>query len=260
MYIPVCCLFLLICLYGLTARGQGTDEKGKITTGKGYPKNDFVKAMKEMADRYRDSKSLSFNVTYRYSSEKDPGVYLDSLKGSYRINGNDYWYSLDNTEVVSNQDYCVLLFKEDHIMYLAPARSRNTNIDFLSSLDSFLVHGDNITVSATEGPQQRILKLSFGDNSPWKSIEYNIDKTNGYIIRIRQVVRSSRLYDPVVAGSRAGMDNSYAIVDMDFTDYHTGAFDARQLDVGNYFKKEGGQYVVTASYNSYKIFLGAPNL
>jgi hypothetical protein len=224
------------------------------STGKGP----FMKAMEEMIGRYRESKYLSFDVTYRYASEQQPGNYLDSLTGSYKLNGSNYWYSLDNTEVVGSKDYSVLLFKEDHVMYLAPPASRG-RIDFLSSMDSFLVKRDNIICSLREEEGRKKLLLSFGAGSPCKSIEYSIDKGSGYLTRIRQIVRAGQLYDPAVKNA-VDPDSAYAIIEMDFSDYRTGSFDDKLLDTGNYFKKEGQQYVTVAPYDTYKIVLGAPNL
>jgi hypothetical protein len=226
--------------------------------GQGTGKGPFMKAMEEMISRYRESKYLSFNVTYKYASEQEPENYLDSLTGNYKLNGSNYWYSLDNTEVIGSKDYSVLLFKEDHVMYLAPPASRG-RMDFLASLDSFLVNRDNITPSLQEEEGQKKLLLSFGKGSPCKSIEYSIDKGSGYITRIREIVRAGQLYDPA-ARSKVDSDTAYAIIEMNFSDYRSGSFDDKLLDTDNYFRKEGQQYVTVAPYDSYKIFLGAPNL
>jgi len=230
-----------------------------VADGQGTAKDSCLGAMKEMVERYRGSSYLSFDVTYRYAAESNPGLYLDSLHGSYRLNGNDYWYSLDSTEVVSYQGTCVLLFKEDHIMYLVPPNSRKKEVDFMVALDSLLLHpGGMAPVLREEGDVRKVL-LTFEGRPVCKSIEYSIDKRSGYITRIRQVVKSDQLYDPSVRGRIEG-EIPYAVVDMDFSNYRSGAFGDRQLDTAQYFKKEGQQYVSVAPYDEYKIFLGAPNL
>jgi len=223
------------------------------------PREACLKVMKEMVDRYRTSKYLSFDVLYRYADERNASVYLDSLRGSYRLNGNDYWYSLDSTEVASYQGTCVLLFKEDHIMYLVPPNHRKKSVDFLVALDSLLSHLGGTAPVLTDEPGERKVTLTFGATSPFRSIEYSISRNSGYITRIREVVKSDRLYDASVRGKIEG-EIPYAIVDMDFSNYHSGAFDDRQLNTAQYFRKEGQQYVSVAPYDEYKIFLGAPNL
>jgi hypothetical protein len=215
--------------------------------------------MKEVVEHYQMSKYLSFDVTYHYSAEKDPHAYLDSLRGSYRLNGNDYWYSLDSTEVSNYQGTCVLLFKEDHIMYLLPANSRKKNVDFLAAMDSLLSHMQGAAPVLADVAGERKVLFNFGSTTPYKSIEYTIDKSSGFITRIREVVKSDQLYDPSVRGKIEG-EIPYAIVDMDFSNYRSGTFDDRQLDTARYFKKDGQQYITVAPYDEYKIFLGAPNL
>lgn len=230
-----------------------------MVDGQVTARDSCLQVMKEMVDRYRVTRYLSFDVTYRYAAENNPDAYLDSLRGSYRMNGNDYWYSMDSTEVVSYHGTCVLLFKEDHIMYLVPPNSRKKNVDFLVALDSLLLHLGGMSPALSEEGDLRKVLLTFGGRSVYKSIEYSIDKRTGYIVRIRQVVKSDQLYDPSVRKSIEG-DIPYAVIVMDFSDYRSGAFDDRQLDTAHYFRKEGQQYVSVAPYDEYKIFLGAPNL
>ena len=239
-----CCLLLLTML---TVRGQ---EGGKEAC---------MQAMKTMVQRYQASSYLSFNVTYRYATEQQPSQWLDSLKGSYRLNGKDYWYSLDSTEVASYKGTCVLLFKEDKLMYLVPPRPNRQGIDFIASMDSLLSHLGGAVLSLSDDQQDKKILLSFGEGRPIRSIEYSIDKSSGYITRIIQAVKSDQLYDASVRGKIEG-GVPYAIVEMDFSNYRTGGFDDRQLDTAQYFKKDGSQYVSVAPYDEYKIFLGAPNL
>jgi hypothetical protein len=227
--------------------------------GQGTAKDPCLQVMKEMVSHYQTSRYLSFNVTYRYSTQQNPGVYLDSLKGSYRLNGMDYWYSLDSTEVASYHGTCVLLFREDHLMYLTPADAHKKNVDFVTALDSLLSHLEGMKPVLSDGPLERKVTIAFNGQGAFKSIEYSIDRNSGFITRIRQVVKSDQLYDPSVRGKIEG-GVPYAIVDMDFTDYSSGAFDDKQLDTAQYFKKDGEQYVSVAPYDEYKIFLGAPNL
>ncbi|HVU58162.1 MAG TPA: hypothetical protein VHD83_24045 [Puia sp.] len=241
-----------VCLYVLLAGATTVD--GQSTT-----RDSCLQVMKEMVDHYRATRYLSFDITYRYAAESGPGAYLDSLHGRYRLNGNDYWYSLDSTEVVSYQGTCVLLFKEDHIMYLVPPNGRRKNVDFLVALDSLLLHLGGMEPVLREDGDIRTVLLTFGGRGIYKSIEYSIDRRTGYITRIRQVVKSDQLYDPSVRNRIEG-EIPYAVIDMDFSNYRSGAFGDRQLDTAQYFKKEGQQYVSVAPYDEYKIFLGAPNL
>src|SRR5262245_61132740 len=77
-----------------------------------------LEELRKLGAVYRSASYLSFDVTYKYAPEATPTLYLDSLKGNFKINGDRYWSSLDNTESVSTADYMIMLFKEDLIMYI----------------------------------------------------------------------------------------------------------------------------------------------
>ena len=120
-----------------------------------------TEAFKKMAELYRSADHLSFDILYRYADEKQPGVYLDSLKGRFRMDGERYWYALDSTVCVVNKDYMVVVFKEDKIMYVSrPSRSlQSTNP--LALIDSFLLANEESRVTISKGAQEERIIIEF---------------------------------------------------------------------------------------------------
>jgi hypothetical protein len=236
--------FLFIAHTGLLmAQEKQVDREAVITS------------LKNLSAKYREMKYLGFDIAYRFSDEKKPSIYLDSIRGSFRMNGNDYWYSLDSTEAVGNSDYMLMLFKEDKIMYLTKPSAFSIAQSPVSLIDSFLAKDPGIIYSIVEENKLRKIQLQFKEGLKYKKIEYEIDKSTGFITKMSCVVKASEMYD---ASVRQQVDDSgvYAVVDAVFTHYSFGKFDSSQFNTAKYFKKEGEEYIALPPYELYKVFLG----
>lgn len=241
-------VLLLATLGAKQASAQATDEKQAT-----------ILALKKLATVYRAFKNLSFDVAWYYADEQKPSVYLDSLRGQFKLSGNNYWYSLANTEIVSDGRFAVVLYKEDSLMYLTRSSAATQMVNPVTQIDSFLQHHENLVFhSSNTGSIQRVA-IDFPANGPYKSISYDIDVKTGYMLRMRSVVQSDLLLDPSVRQA-AGNMSGYAIVEVWFTRYSTNSFSNAVFDMNHYFRKEGQEYVTVAPYNTYKIFLGTPDL
>ena len=226
----------------------------------GYCQDNKARLLQEfhaLSERYMGTSMLSFDIIYKYSREDKPGFYLDSLQGSFKMNGSEYWYRLDSTEAISDKDYCVLLFKADKIMYLVPP-GKMTGINPLSMLDSLLLN-NIISGDITETKSEKKIILTFPAQSKCRKVELDIDKNSGFINRTINIVKGSELYDPSIKNLLED-DTSYAIVETSFMNYAEKSFDEKLLNSSRYFKKENNQYVAVAPYESYEIFLSTPNL
>ena len=215
--------------------------------------------LKKLSETYKAKPSLSFHISYYYADEQTPAIYLDSLKGSFKLHGNHFWYELNETEAMSGDNYIVMLFKEDQIMYLAKPGSEAKGLNPLSSLDSFVIDTNNVKGSIQEYQYERKISLSFTPGSKYKTIEYFISKETGLINRMINVVESGALFDENVQ-PLTNTNSSYAIVEIILSEYQTTEPAEKDFNTNRYFKKEGSDYVPVPPYESYKIFLGSPNL
>lgn len=233
----------------LLASGNNYAQQGTASEAK--------EVLQRLADRYRAATCLSFNVSYYYATEEAPAVYIDSLQGSFKMNGNHYWYEIAGTESLYSDQYAVVLYKEDKMMYLAKPAANMANP--VSSLDSFLKADKYVTCHVEHEKKFSKLVLDFIGKGPCKRAEYLIDNQTGFIARMRSLVKSELLYDPAVL-SQVENNDSWSVVEMRFDNYREKSFDDKALDVAKYFKKEGKEYITVAPYETYKIFIGTPNL
>jgi hypothetical protein len=214
--------------------------------------------MQQLAATYKNTAHLSFDVQYKYAAEDAPDVYLDSMSGHFKLSGNRYWYDLDNTEAICTNDYLIMLFKEDNVMYLAkPAAGKTTNP--LAMIDSLLVNSAGMTPQLTENKQWTTITFTFPLAYPCKKMEYVIDKKTGWLVKTVNVVRSEELYEPSARPFIEGAV-TYVIVEAWYANYQKDDFDDSVFNNDRYFRKQGAEYVTVTPFDTYKIFLGTPNL
>jgi len=240
------CLPLFLCCF-LSGLAQES-EKQKL-----------VQELNAISEHYRGIEYLSFDIGYKYSNEQQPGAYLDTLIGSFKISGGNYWYRLDNTEAIGNNDLLLMLFKEDQIIYLTKPSSFSVYQKPLDLIDSLLKNNDIISSSIRTVNKQRKIVLRFKAGMKYKSIEYDIDESSGFILKMRCIVGASALYELSVK-SLLENENTYAVIEAEFTNYQKTAFSSDQFNLTKYFKKEGDEYIALPPYENYKIFLGTTHL
>jgi hypothetical protein len=241
-------LSVIICCAGITGVAQGLPARQRA-----------LAIFRDVAGHYKTDRELHFTMRYRYAAEGRPTVWLDSLKGNFAVHGERYRYSLDSTEFVGSRDLAVILFKQDQVMYLAKPGANTRNVNPLVMLDSLLLENDSMECAVNETKDWQTITLSLHPLRAKKRIEYVIDRHSGYITKIVNVVPARELYDPSVR-DKVTNDASYAIVETDLSDYREMNVSEKEWDMGRLFKKEGKEYIPQAPYQSYKIFLGSPDL
>jgi hypothetical protein len=225
--------------------------------------------LQKMADAYRQSASLNFNIMFRYAAEETPGEWLDSLDGRFTLSGQQYRYDINNTETICTGNYVILLYKEDQVMYLAkPAGVGNSSpsagfaasvISPAAQMENYLKNDSTIRWNLKDLPHQKKVTIEFTVPAVYKRIEYYINKQSGLLEKMINVVRSDQLYDASVRQAvEAG--ESFAIVEAVYSGYKQGHADNKLFNSERYFKKEGNEYIAVAPYETYKIFLGSSNL
>ena len=218
-----------------------------------------IRAIARLGAHYKEIPLLSFDILYRYSDEKKPGIYMDSLRGSFKMDGQRYWYLLDSTEMVYTEKSVVILYRQDKLMYLSAPSAQSAAANPLVVLDSFLSKKEGIQYELSNAGGETTVTLRFGSGYTYKRVEYHIEDKTGLLRRMVSVVKSEQLYDPSVRTAIAPGE-SYAVVETLFSNYREKGFDAGVFDTGRYFKKEGGNYTSIAPYDDYKIFLGKTGL
>jgi hypothetical protein len=214
---------------------------------------------RKIADHYRNAGNLSFDVTYKYAAESDPGKWLDSMSGNFKMNNSSYWYMLDSTEAMGTRDYALILFREDRVMYLSRPTSQTQSANPLTQFDSLVLKDNRVKASLAEEGSQELVTLEFQPGLVYKRITYYIDRKTYFLTRMISMVRSDQLYEKSVRPMIKGTD-SYVIVETDYNHYQRGGFTEGDLDTGRYFKKVGGDYTAVPPYDSYKILLASSNL
>jgi hypothetical protein len=211
--------------------------------------------MNKLADNYKLFPYLSFRLNYYYSAQESPDMHVDSLEGRVKLHGNQYWYLLDSTEAVVAGNFIVTLFKEDKIMYITKPAAALQVANPVAILDSVLSKNDNILSTVTEKENTKIISIQFKDNPAFKKVEYYLDPITGLLSKVKMIVRFSLLQDPSLKGI-VDTNDSYANIEVRYTDYKKEPFSDDIFNTTTYFKKEGEVFLPVAPYDSFKIFMG----
>jgi hypothetical protein len=237
----------LLALAALQAAAQ-TNQKQQV-----------LQELKLLSSKYYSGQQVGFDITYRSSKVGAPGVYLDSLKGSFKMSGDRYWYSVDSMETIGNKEMAVILFKEDAVMYLSKPSYGTGNTSPLVMIDSFFINNKDFDFAISSQQDETQITLTSKKQGDVKRIDYFISKKTGLLARMVNTVNARLMYDDMAQQSLEKAA-TYVSVEMLFSNYRFLQADASMPDIAQYFKKEGQQYVAQPPYQSYKIFLGSPNL
>jgi hypothetical protein len=232
-------------------------------TGYAQVSNDSaIHFFKKFCSTYSNVDHLGFKIKYSYANELAPSVVLDSLHGEIKMNKQNCHVVLGNMETISNNNYSVILFKEDSIMYLSKPQPISALYNPASMADSFFTKTRGLNISIEKNESSIILTMHFPEGMDYKTAEFTIDSVTGYLQKVKYQIKATDLLDP---SAKAIADNSpmkdeWAIVESEFYDYTTGEFGDTEFDDTRYFTKEGTEYKTTDAYKQYKIFKASPNL
>jgi hypothetical protein len=218
-----------------------------------------MNALLKLSETYNSSKQLSFDIKYLYASEQSPAVVLDSLQGSFKLDADRYWYSLDSTETLSDGGKVIVLYKEDKVMYLTKASNAGRSLNQMLSIDSLLSKSDGVAFSIKKEKTNNQIRIVFPDGKSCKWIEYTIDSKTGYLKQMIQLVKDELLYDPGISVA-AEQNSKYSIITTLFSHYESGTFGEGFFDAGRYYRKSGSDFTACKPYENYKVFLGSTDL
>lgn len=234
-----------------------------LHTAKAQEVNDTAKLFAEMKtlQGVYQQKALSFDIRYTYASELYPEQVLDSLSGHADIAGSSYYYQMANTEMTANDKYVVTLFKEDKIMYLSKPVALNA-ADPLEQMRASIRTAGVTRCSVTEKGTLKSISVGFKEGGPYKELQMNFDKSSGYLISMRYVLKTTMLME-TTGGANAEVPEGYgeyAIVQSYYEHYKQLSGKEKAFDSSQFFYKEGDEFKPTAAYSEYKVFVGSPDL
>lgn len=223
--------------------------------------NSGIGQLKKMAGKYNQSGSISFNMQFRYSTEADPDVYLDSLRGSVSINGNLYTYTLGNTILIRTDEYMISIFSEEKIMQLirldslnskSPMETTGVSNAMIAALDSMQFSG-LVKIFDTSAAGQHIVTIQFNNHPSWKSVQYVISESDGFLQRTVIVTKMDEMFGPGLQGK--DLADGYAIVETIFSDYSMHRPEPGPMQSERYFTRNGQEIEPVTAFKDYRIIL-----
>jgi hypothetical protein len=226
-----------------------------LSTAQDNSREAAIAALKRLTQTYMASHYLSFDISYYYATQSRQNDYLDSLKGSFKMNGSQYWYSLDSVETMTDTVNVVVLYKEDKLMYLSKNSGLERKGNPVMLLDSVLSSNHLLHFSFSTAGAQDLITIYFPGKSEYKSITYYIDHGSGLLAKTVSLVKTARMYETDIQ-SQLNNVNGYSIIETRFSNYQPNSFDASVFNTARYYTKQGNSYTTTPAYSAYKIFLG----
>jgi hypothetical protein len=218
----------------------------------------------QMQMAYRNQAYLSFNVKYTYAAEADPLTIIDSSMGAVKMSGNYYWGTMDSLEFMQNNNYNVVLYKNNRLMRIGNPETVYPQIINFSMFDS-LAGKNNYTMLGTVEGAVKNLQLNFSNPSfPYKSYKVSYDSITHFVNQITytindEVIDAQDSYNKSVSG---GALTEFVIVTAKFTNYQTIPFSTVVFNSSNYFLQNEGVngYTPQPPYQQYELFIASPNL
>lgn len=226
-----------------------------------------LKALKGLMQTYTKNNGLSFDLRFTYAPESRPFQFLDSLKGSVKINGNRSWYLIDSTESVNTGDFLVTIFREDKLLFLAKPQSvslpMNTGLNGMSEawlygIDS-LAQLKKVMLEWKEDKETQQVTIRFPEAKQNKAMTFVIDRKSGLLRSSVTIARGDQLMDPE-SRREANITDEFAIITTYFQNYNKGKIEEALFEPSRYFIKKGDEYMGVNEFRDYKVFLGTPGM
>jgi hypothetical protein len=230
------------------ASAQDTTAETKVFVGK-------------MQQAYDKAAYLGFRLKYRYSNERQPGLYIDSLAGEVEMDKGRSRLVLAGMETVITGRYSIQIIPEDKLIYLGAARPAVIQ-NPLPVLDSLFTHIGGIRSMVEHSEASDQLTLDFPPGQPYYQIKIAIDNRTGYIRRVEYALSTAGLVgqDMIARPGHPAPYESRGRIEILFSDYEQGRFDDRIFQEQNFFTRVDGRYLPAGRYKDYHIYLASSNL
>jgi hypothetical protein len=210
---------------------------------------------------YKAPAYLSFDVRYSHALEATPMVITDSVQGSIKLAGNQYWGILDSMEFMQNDRFAISVYKEGHLMGVDSPTALYPSAIPLTLLDS-LVGKKGYTISQSVSGPNKVLSMRFLDpNMPYKDFTVKYDSSNYWIKQIVYTIRKD-VYDADGSDELPNTDGgpAYVVITANYLNYSTAAFSATIFESERYFLASSGEYMPTTAFAGYDILVSSPGL
>ena len=214
-------------------------------------------ALKKAAQVFMDTAYLHVDMTYRYATATEPENFQDSLGGSLKTWKNNYWYKMDQTEVVCDGKKMVIIYKEDRVLYLSTPETGNTSRQQFALLDSLLAGKYPIESFMVEEKGYKKYTIRFTEPTLYQQMEFWIN-TKGRVARTRQVLHEGLFMEPTQKTGKT--DSDWMIIDVQYTGYRQNDFNPLDFSTERLVRKEKDKWVAQAPYQDYSVFSAKPNL
>ena len=207
---------------------------------------------------YVSTPYLSFNVKYKYSLDSLPTVIMDSSQGVFKMNGYKYWGKIDSVEMLQNDSFAITVFKQDKIISLATPSYNFSQTLPLAQWDSLFFQSDRFTFTMGVDSIWKKITVNYSPNLPYKKLEMWYDSVTYQINRIKYSVSEYAGEQNFYSLSSPG---AYGIVDIQFSNYQTGAFNDSAFNHWVYIANYGGVYEPSSAYSEgYQLYISSPGL
>ncbi|MBG9377043.1 hypothetical protein I5907_12430 [Panacibacter sp. DH6] len=209
---------------------------------------------------YAHSGNIGFNVNYVYSDEKYPEKIIDTLSGTYKINGSKYWFSLAQTETMKNDSLVIMIFHEDKMMYVRKA-STLPGFDPVEQMQAFLKKAKTVRAKLTKGKSVDQLSITFPEGLDYKSVNIKTDRVTGYLVESEYIIRTQLLTDQAddeADETKSGF-SEYARVRVNYSAYHQDT-DSSCFDESRFIIRRNNVISTEEKYKDFKIVIGSSNL
>ena len=222
----------------------------------------IIKAyMQQLQTRYHNAGYLGFHIKYLYANSGKTAAPMDSLSGEVEMQGDQCRLLIDNTETVVTGKYTIQVRPDEKLVVLS-ATHPTGSMDPVGLMDSLLKHTGDVRAGILHQPGEDILAITFPPGREYNSIRLISDPHTGYLQRISYVLQTANWVEQEMI-SRPGHPAPYqpeGRIDILFSHYRKGAFNATLFNESNYFNKVDGRFEATGRYKDYRIFLASPNL
>lgn len=237
-------LWLLLLLFG---NAQAQDER-------------IEQEFKKIRAAYEQLEQLSYNIQYLYAKESVPGVYIDTVNGSYKLNGKRYWGMLDSVQYIQNDSFFIALYPEEKVVLLNSAVPAwmQTNMQWDSLWKQ---QKEKLKVSLEETGGQIRIEMNYLQDSAYKKIELWYNSKSKLMEKMVYVMRQPEgMEEDMNDEEETVAKNEFVTIEVRFTNYSTAPFDKSVLDLQQYIQKKEKEYRPSDRYGDYTVLVGSPGL
>lgn len=219
---------------------------------------DFLSNIQQAYDK---ASYLAFEIKYLYANRNTPGKYIDSVKGTMEMDRKRSRTVIDGLETMITEKYAIRIDSEEKLIYLGRPSSNGAS-DPMSMVENAIYGGKGTRafIITTNGVKE--LSIKFPSGNVYTSIVMTVDETTRYLQRIKYELRTTDLVtdDMLAKPGTPGLYQEQGNVEVVFSNYREGAFTDSLFNESLYFIRQAREFIPSARYKDYRIFLASSNL